>query len=154
MIEASEQVPIEPGTGQSVGTSLPATVGESGPQVAPSGRRQALRDLRRQLSDEELSHPGVQKLILDELERADAECEILRAYEDRFHDADKRAAILEEKLRRQSAFDILFSVMVGLGGAILGLAPLFWSDQPKGWLALLLGLALILGSTAGKVAKR
>ena len=44
----------------------------------------------------DLKSPGVQKMLLDELERADAECEGLQSYASRFHDADKRAAVLEE----------------------------------------------------------
>src|SRR5690242_19229632 len=40
--------------------------------VAPTGKRQAFRDIRRQLQEQELSNPGVQKLLLEELETADA----------------------------------------------------------------------------------
>jgi hypothetical protein len=39
-----------------------------------TGRRQAFRDLRRQLTDEDLGSAGVQKLLLDELERAESQC--------------------------------------------------------------------------------
>lgn len=145
--------PIPPGPGEASDGSGRERLDLS-PQISPSGRRQALRDLRRELTDEDLSHPGVQKLILDELERADAECDTLSIYVDRFHEADKRAAVLDEKLRTQTALDVFFGVGVGLGGAIMGLAPQFWQHQPNGALALVVGLCLIFGAAAGKVIRK
>jgi len=121
--------------------------------VAPTGRRQAFRDIRRQLTDADLVTPGVQKLVLDELERADSECEQLRGYLERYYEAEKRAAILEEKLKPSRAIDLFFGVGVGIGSAIMGLAPTFWSTQPQGLLCLALGAALIIGATIGKFLK-
>ncbi|MEK6408820.1 MAG: hypothetical protein AABN34_18005 [Acidobacteriota bacterium] len=141
---------VDPQTSREMGTEQPKPTSE----VAPTGRRQALRDIRRELTDEELSSPGVQKLLLDDLERAESESEVLRSYVDRFHESDKRAAILEVQLRGSNAFEILFGTGIGLGGAIMGLAPLFWSDQPKGALALALGMLLAIGSIIGRVIRR
>jgi len=141
--------------------ALPQTQGEAPPVVSGvqsatvvSGRRQAFRDLRRQLSDADLTSPGVQKLLLDDLEQAEAQCEIYSGYIERFHEADKRAAILEERVRTQTALEVAFGVGVGLGCAILGLAPLFWTDQPKGWLAIGIGLLLTIGASIARVVKR
>jgi hypothetical protein len=122
--------------------------------VAPTGKRHAFRDIRRQLEDGDLASPGVQKLLLEDLERAESECEILQGYIDRYHEADKRAAVLEERLRTQTALEIMFGVGVGLGGAILGLAPLFWDKQPQGALAMVVGFLLVIGATIGRVVKR
>jgi hypothetical protein len=119
-----------------------------------SSRRQAFRDIRRQLSDDDLASPGVQKLLLDDLEQAEEQCEIFSAYIERFHEADKRAAILEERVRTQTALEVAFGVGVGLGCAILGLAPLFWTDQPKGWLAIGIGALLTIGASIARVVKR
>jgi len=57
----------------------------------------------------------VQKLLLEDLERAEAECETLEGYVERYHDADKRAAVLEEKVQAVTALEIMFGVGVGLG---------------------------------------
>ena len=121
--------------------------------AAPSGRRQAFRDVRRQLTDADLASPGVQKLVLDELEQAEGECEQLYAYVERYHEADKRAAVLEEKLRPARAIEVLFAVGVGLGGAVFGLAPFFWEKPLHGVICLLIGGFLILGSVVGRVVK-
>ncbi len=72
---------------------------------------------------------------------------------ERFHEADKRAAVLEERGRTQTTIEILFGVGVGLGGAIMGVAPAFWNNQPAGWLALVLGVFLIAGSTVARIKK-
>jgi len=138
---------------QTHGEGQPPT--SSGHTATPiSGRRQVFRDLRRQLSDEDLKSPGVQKLLLDDLEKAEVQCDIYSGYIERFHEADKRAAILDEKLRTQTALEVAFGVGVGLGCAIIGLAPLFWTDQPKGWLAIAVGLLLTVGASIARVIKK
>ena len=151
--EANPDTPTIAAEGQAAGEPKPlaASAGEATP---PSGRRQALRDLRRQLTDEDLASPGVQKLLLDDLERADAECDLLNGYVTRFHEADKRAAILEERLRTQTALEVTFGVGVGLGGAIMGLAPSLWNTPPFGSLAIAVGILLSLGATVARVIKR
>lgn len=121
--------------------------------VATTGKRQAFRDIRRQLQEQELANPGVQKLLLEELETADAKCEILEGYVDRFHEADKRAAILEEKLRPQTALEICFGFGVGLGCAIMGLAPLFWDTSIRGPIVLAVGVLLVVGATIARIKR-
>lgn len=91
--------------------------------VSSSGFRSALSGLGRQLRDEELDSPGARKMLLDAYDRAEAECAELRDYKSKFHEADKRAAILETKLRGVNALDILYSVSVCLGGVIIGYGP-------------------------------
>jgi hypothetical protein len=123
--------------------------------VAPTGRRAAFRDVRRQLTDEELKNPGVQKLLLDMLQDADDEREGLRPYVDRFHEADKIAAVLREEVKTHTAIEVFFGVGVGLGGAIIGLAPFFWGIKPEyGVITGIVGLGIMIGSTIGRVVKK
>ena len=75
-------------------TQLLATAQPSEAEAPAVGRQQVFRDLRRQLSAEELTQTGVHKLILEELERLDIQCQDLRAYVDRFHAADKECVRL------------------------------------------------------------
>jgi hypothetical protein len=118
--------------------------------VPASGRRAAFRDVRRQLTDEELSSPGVQKLLLDMLQDTDEERETLRSYVGLFHEADKSAAVLSERVRTQTAVEVFF----GLGGAIVGLSPFFWGDKPEyGAITGLVGLGLMIGATIGRIVK-
>ena len=147
----TKKVPIAQGQGVGEVGPIALRIGESTPS---SSKRQALCELRRALSEKELSNPGVQKMLLDALERADTECENLQSYIQLYHDADKRAAILTEKLCTQTAFEIMFGVGVGLGGAIIGIAPLFWNQQPYGWITLIVGFLLVSGTTFSRISKK
>lgn len=124
------------------------------PPAAPSGRRQAFRDLRRQLSDADLTTPGVPKLLLDEIEKLEAELDQLRGYVERYHAANTRACVLEADVRTVRAIEVLFAVGVGLGGAILGLAPYFWTLEARGGLCLAIGIVLIAGACVGRLVKK
>jgi len=83
----------------------------SGPEVQPeeSGARpatpptqkarKALSHLKRELSDDDLAQPGVQKLLINNLDEIEEQNVELCEYRDRFYEADKRLAVLTEKQR-------------------------------------------------------
>ena len=81
--------------------------------------RQALSNVRRELSEEEISSPAVQRMLLDELDRLETEAGELREFKDRFYSADKDAAVLRERLRASVARDSGLAI----GAAMLGLVP-------------------------------
>ena len=119
-----------------------------------TGGRQSLRDIKRQLDESDLQNPGVQRMILEELERAENQCAVLQGFVDRFHEADKRAAILAEKLKPQTALDIFFAVGVGTGGVMIGLAPSLWAVGYAGHMMAIVGAILVLGAVGGRIAKQ
>ena len=106
-------------------TIVPAADGapRQGASVPSSGTRPAFSGLGRQLTNEELDSPGARKMLLDNLDRAESECASLREYESKYHDTDKRAAVLEAKLRGVRAMDVLYTVCVCVGGVIIGYGP-------------------------------
>lgn len=140
--------PDEEQTGEAIEAAPTSTT------IATTGKRQAFRDIRRQITEADLANPGVMRLVLENLERADAECEILSGFVDRYYAADKQAAVLNEKLRTQTALEVLFGIGVGLGGAIVGITPLFWDGTSKGPITLAVGLLLVGGSTVARIVKR
>ena len=145
---------VTPETPSAQQASGPAQLLPVGEPTAPSGRRQALRDLRRELTDADLASPGVQKLLLDDLERRDAECEFLTGFRERFHDADKRVAVLEQKLHAQNLVDICFGVGLAVGGALVGVSPNLWAQQPYGWILLIGGVGMCVGAAALRIVAR
>ena len=121
--------------------------------AAPKSR-QSLSRLRRELSEEELSSPAVQRLLVEDLERLERQNTKLQDYRVRFHAADKRVAILEEKTKKSLAGEVVFGVMITVGAAAFGFTPSIWSQQPAGWLLLVLGSVLILGGIVSRVVQR
>jgi hypothetical protein len=124
------------------------------PTVATTGKRQAFRNIRRQIEEADLGNPGVQRLLLNMVEEGDARCDFLESYVDRYHEVDKRAAVLNEKLRTQAAVEIFFGVGVSVGSAIIGFVPSLWDQTSKGPIALSVGIVLIAGSIAARIVKR
>ena len=116
--------------------------------------RQSLSKLRRELSEEELSSPAAHRLLIEELERLDRLNAELHGYRTRFHTADKRVAVLEEKIKKSLAGEIVFGVTIAMGSAALGVAPFGWSHQPAGWLLLIFAGVLIIGGIVSRVVQR
>src|ERR1043166_5032236 len=93
----------------------PARPRETAINLAPKGR-QSLSRLRRELSDEELASPAVQRLLVEELETLEKEKAELLGYRDRFHAADKEVAILQEQKARSLAGEIISTACLDVGG--------------------------------------
>jgi hypothetical protein len=129
--------------------SKPLTAEES-----PKSNR-AFSGVTRALSDEELDSPGVRKLLLELIQRAEEDISILKSFRDRFYEADKRNGILEQKLRTNKAAEAFSMGTLATGGTAVGLAPTFWSfPHGGGVFVLVFGIALILVAVGTKVYSR
>jgi hypothetical protein len=135
-------------------TAVTATVQATIATVPSVGKRQSFRNIARQLQPEELNHPGVVKLIIENLDRAEDECEDLKSYMEKFHQADVDRSILREKLKTNKSIEVAFAVGVGLGCVIIGLAPTFWDATSRGPIALVVGALLVVGGIAVRVIKQ
>lgn len=119
---------------------------ESGarPTTAPTQKaRKALSHLKRELSDDDLAQQGVQKLLIDKLDEVEEENVELRGYRERFHDTDKRLAVLTEKQRVRVSTEIISGASLAIGAAALGFAPAVW-DKPEGLIVAIFGAVLII----------
>jgi hypothetical protein len=120
---------------------------ETGAQPVASHQaksRKALSRVIRELTDPELASPGVQKMLIEELEEAQEKSRELESYRDRYHEEARRAAVLEIKAQRSRAWEILSTISIAMGTLIMGHAPTLWRVQPSGWLALICGGVLIV----------
>ncbi len=115
--------------------------------------RKAFSKLRRELSDEELNSPAVQKLLLDNLDQLENTNFELEIFEEKFHAVDKEKAVLEEKLKSTQSSEILYTFTLTIGAAIMGLAPTFWTTG-YGWLVVVVGFLLVLGGLISKFVNR
>jgi len=124
-----------------------------GPRDSPPKGRRSFTSVRRDLSEDELGSPAVQKLLLDELDRLEGEVVASRGIRERFHQADKRASILEEKFKTYSAHEILSNACLAAGSAMLGYAPSAWSTVAAAPIVLAAGVILIAGALWAKSEK-
>lgn len=106
------------------------------------------------MTDDELAHPAVQKMMMDELERLDREREELIPYRDKYSECDKQNAILTEKLKPKLAADIVFGGCTSIGSIMGGLSANFWSNGILGYFCLALGVILVLVGIFAKVVLR
>lgn len=109
-------------------------------------------NVRRELSEEELTSPAVQRLLLSDHDRVERECERLKSYEEDFHKCDKKVAVLEEKLKQSTASEILYTCCVSSGSILAGVSGIYWNN--RGWILLCIGIALVIGSVIYKFVKR
>lgn len=116
----------------------------------PKGRRVTFGKVRRELSEEELSSPGVQKMLLDELDRMNGAEEELKICIGNLHEKSTLLAVSEEKLKTHHAFDVLSSGTIAAGSLIFGAA---FSIKDAGNLVIILIILSILLVAIGIVAK-
>ncbi len=90
---------------------------------------------------------------LDEIDRLENEQVELSGFRTRFHDADKRAAVLEQKNSINIGQEIVSTACITIGGALLGYAPSVWANQPTGALALICGAILVVLGIVAKVVR-
>lgn len=124
--------------------------------VTPKGNsgRKSFSNLRRELTDEELTSAAVQRMLLDELERLDRECADLCLIRDRFHICDKRVGILEERFKSKVSLEIMHVTCFLISGSSLGYAASNWGTQPTvSILALVFGGVLAIAGVVAKVVK-
>lgn len=96
------------------------------------------------------------------LQQAQAENEQLEGYVERFHEADKRATLLQQRCDSERKISKVIEIIViagtTLGGAVFGMAFYFWAKTPpdniSAIVALVISVALIAGAVAAKVAQR
>jgi hypothetical protein len=127
---------------------------EAGAQPVPLQEpkvRRVLSRLKRELTDDELSSTGVQKMLLDSLERAEEEVAELRAYRDKYYEADKRNGVLQERFKTKIAMEVISTGTIAVGAAAFVYAPEAWKSPPNGWIAVAIGIVTTVAGTIAKV---
>ena len=109
-------------------------------------------NVTRELSDEELKSPAVQKLLLNEHDRMLGEVDRLKQYERDFYEKDKECAVLSEKQKASNASEVLYTFCEVGGSVLAGVSSIYWDD--KGWLFLVIGIIFISGGVIYKLIKK
>ena len=122
-------------------------------RVSRSKALQAFRRIPRELTEEDLANPAVLKLLVGNLDRLETEKEEYRIYMERFHEADKKVAVLEEKGKTKLTLEILSGTCLAFGGLAIGQINALWLPSPLTWIVGILGAGLLGGGIYAKKVK-
>jgi hypothetical protein len=131
--------------------------GDGGPaddgHLQPKGRRLSFGKVRRDLTEDELGSSGVQKMMLDELDRMDQSEIELKSVSEKYY-VDKAAlAVAQEKLKTHNAFDVLSTGSVAIGSLLFGAAFSFREGDTQFWIGISLSIVLIIIGVFAKVMR-
>jgi hypothetical protein len=109
------------------------------PPIKAPPRKRSLTKLSRELSDKEATSPAVTKLLIDDIERLESEISDLKQFQTQFHEADKKASILQQKLLSVTSMEVIHAGCIAIGGALLGYA----GSSQSNWFAGVCGGVLV-----------
>jgi len=92
------------------------------PKSGSKGHRLALTNFRRELSEDELKSPGVAKMLMDDIDTLSQELAEVKETAEKFHDADKKLAILQERFKTRMAVEVVSTGAVTVGSLLVGLS--------------------------------
>ena len=108
--------------------------------------------LKRELSEEDLKSPAVQRLLLAEIDKLEFKVSDYGVLRNNFHKIDKECSVLKEKAKSSKSSEILYGFSLTIGSIIIGLSSLVWDDG-YGWINLTIGGLLIIGGLISKFIK-
>jgi hypothetical protein len=121
------------------------------PPLPPSAARKDR--LKKTGSDEkELLPVVVENFLVAEINRLTEENQQLKQFKERYHDVDKKLAVLKETLKPLRANELLTSACLAAGSFGLGAAPSILSVSTYGWyLFVIVSTLLVLAGIRGRV---
>ena len=119
--------------------------------IRENGKGGLFSKIDRELSESELHDSSLLKILINERDEY-IKCKAkLEKCIDKCHQLDKQNAVLEGKLSSSTSNEILYSVMLALGPALLGLLPSLSGEKPWTYVGIgIVGLGLIAGAVWSK----
>lgn len=90
-------------------------------------KKGAYTKLKRDLDEEEITSKGALKLILNDLDRLEREVTELSKFREDYHVINVKYNIKIEQLKSVNSREVFQSIVLTIGGAILGITPSVWS---------------------------
>ena len=88
----------------------------------PASKAKSYTPLKRTLSEKELLSIGSVSLMIENIERMEDEISSLKSFRDKFHETDKKEAILKEKLSAYKFAEIAYNLSISIGALLVGIA--------------------------------
>ncbi|MCK7462459.1 hypothetical protein L8O44_00795 [Enterobacter roggenkampii] len=119
----------------------------------PASKSKSYTPLKRTLSEKELLSIGSVSLMIENIERMEDEISSLKSFRDKFHETDKKEAILKEKLSAYKFAEIAYNLSISIGALLVGVAIKLWNQDFYGVLALGCGVALWVSGSIMKLGR-
>lgn len=111
-------------------------------------KRRVFSRITRELTEAELGTTGVQKLLIDEIEKTGAENFELKRFRDKYYQSERELAVANTALHRQKSDEIIAGGTLAVGSAALGYLPSL--NDRQFWICGVFGVVLVLVSIWAK----
>jgi len=112
--------------------------------------KDALSGVDRSVAIEDLAHIGVQKLVLDRLDKAERLVSSLDGTKSKLHATELQLAVTSANLTRLQNLDSMQSTLLGVGCLFLGFLPSTWGNHALTVVVAVGGVALTWASIISK----
>ena len=116
-------------------------------------KKDAFSLIDRQVSESDLKSLGTLRWLLNEHDKYEECIKQLDDYKEKFYNCDKEKSVIEEKLKNSTSFDILYSLSLSAGSALIGVAPSISDDISK-WILPSIGGLLFIGGIITKIVHK
>lgn len=116
-------------------------------------KKDAFSQIDRQVSESDLKSLGTLRWLLNEHDKYEECIKQLDDYKEKFYNCDKEKSVIEEKLKNSTSFDILYSLSLSAGSALIGVAPSISDDISK-WILPIIGGLLFIGGIITKIVHK
>ena len=116
-------------------------------------KKDAFSLIDRQVSESDLKSLGTLRWLLNEHDKYEECIKQLDDYKEKFYNCDKEKSVIEEKLKNSTSFDILYSLSLSAGSALIGVAPSVSDDISK-WILPIIGGLLFIGGIITKIVHK
>lgn len=116
-------------------------------------KKNAFSLIDRQVSESDLKSLGTLRWLLNEHDKYEECIKQLDDYKEKFYNCDKEKSVIEEKLKNSTSFDILYSLSLSAGSALIGVAPSISDDISK-WILPIIGGLLFIGGIITKIVHK
>ncbi|MFH0757346.1 MAG: hypothetical protein V2B15_08675 [Bacteroidota bacterium] len=138
-------------------SSVPEEPAKADRHVIPTGQADYIpgkpySKLKREIGEEDLAHPAVQRLLLNEIDKLEQKNEDLNSLREKYYILDKENAVLKQSLKSIGANEVLYGICLTIGSILIGLSGQF-KETGYTWVLILVGGLLIGAGIISKFVK-
>ena len=89
-------------------------------QETKSVKKGAFDKLEQTLTEEDLKNPAIARMLINSIDTLTTEKLELENSRDKFYDADKKCAVLEEDSKGETRFQVMYGASFAIGGIVFG----------------------------------